>query len=338
MDATQSIGLVIKPPRGYLESMSIPIVRNEKLQARLNAYYSALATVDSLSEKEQKKLYKDISRSIEKLRMQEEDAKEWAKILSDSRDELEARLKDTQNSEKTFLLLFRRAPANGTIDYQEKLHNHFARGMNFYKLFLILFIGSFAGVIIELLWCFIRHGYFESRSGLVYGPFNLVYGLGALCLTLTLYRYRNRSAMYSFIGGFITGSVVEYLCSYFQEMLFGSTSWDYSRLPFNLNGRICLLYSIFWGFLGILWIKSVYPRLATYTLKIPNNIGKTLVWVLLVFMVFNSIVSGLAVFRWSERIEGKPASNALERLMDERFPDERLEKIYPNLVFQEETD
>ena len=225
--------------------MSIPIVRNEKLQARLNAYYSALATVDTLSDKEQKKLYRDISKSIEKLKVQEEDAKDWAKILSDSRDELEARLKDTQNSEKTFFL-FKRAPANGTIDYQEKLQNHFARGMNFYKLFLILFIGSFAGVIIELLWCFIRHGYFESRSGLVYGPFNLVYGLGALCLTLTLYKYRNRSAIYSFIGGFITGSVVEYLCSYFQEMLFGSTSWDYSRIPFNLNGRICLLYSIFW--------------------------------------------------------------------------------------------
>ena len=140
------------------------------------------------------------------------------------------------------------------------------------------------------------------------------------------------------IGGFITGSVVEYLCSYFQEMLFGSTSWDYSRIPFNLNGRICLLYSIFWGFLGILWIKSVYPRLATYTLKIPNSIGKTIVWILLVFMLFNSIVSGLAVFRWSQRIEGKPAANAIERLMDERFPDERLEKIYPNLVFRQETD
>ena len=142
--------------------MSIPIVRNEKLQARLNAYYSALATVDTLSDKEQKKalatvdtlsdkeqkkLYRDISKSIEKLKVQEEDAKDWAKILSDSRDELEARLKDTQNSEKTFFL-FKRAPANGTIDYQEKLQNHFARGMNFYKLFLILFIGSFAGVII----------------------------------------------------------------------------------------------------------------------------------------------------------------------------------------------
>ena len=67
---------------------------------------------------------------------------------------------------------------------------------------------------------------------------------------------------------------IEYLCSFFQEMLFGSTSWDYSNIPFNLNGRICLLYSVFWGILGILWIKEIYPRMAVWILKIPNKVGK----------------------------------------------------------------
>ena len=84
-------------------------------------------------------------------------------------DELKARMKDTINSQKKIFNISR-APANGTIDYQEEKAKHFARGLNGYKLFLILFVGSFAGVVIELLWCFLRHGYFESRSGLVYGP------------------------------------------------------------------------------------------------------------------------------------------------------------------------
>ena len=251
-------------------------------------------------------------------------------------DELKARMKDTINSQKKGFIISR-APANGTIDYREEKTNHFARGLNGYKLFLILFVGSFAGVVIELLWCFVRHGYFESRSGLVYGPFNLVYGMGALCLSLVLYSYRNRSAIYSFIGGFVTGSVVEYACSFFQEMLFGSTSWDYSSVPLNINGRICLLYSIFWGFLGVFWIKSIYPRFSVWVLKIPNRIGKILVWILLVFMIFNSIVSALAVYRWSERIDGKEASNTIESVLDERFTDERMERIYPNMEFQSET-
>ena len=313
-----------------------PSPKEIKTQDKLNSYYFDLANIDSLSEKEQEKLYKDIERTTAKLDKECEAAKDWAKFLSDSSDELKARMKDTINSQKKGFIISR-APANGTIDYREEKTNHFARGLNGYKLFLILFVGSFAGVVIELLWCFVRHGYFESRSGLVYGPFNLVYGMGALCLSLVLYSYRNRSAIYSFIGGFVTGSVVEYACSFFQEMLFGSTSWDYSSVPLNINGRICLLYSIFWGFLGVFWIKSIYPRFSVWVLKIPNRIGKILVWILLVFMIFNSIVSALAVYRWSERIDGKEASNTIERVLDERFTDERMERIYPNMEFQSET-
>ena len=150
---------------------------------------------------------------------------------------------------------------------------------------------------------------------------------------MALYRYRNRSWTFSFIGGFVTGSVIEYFCSFFQELLFGSTSWDYSNIPFNLNGRICLLYSVFWGVLGIFWIKKIYPRIAGWILRIPDRVGKTAVWILLAFMVVNSAVSGAAVYRWAERTAGKEASGSLERVLDERFPDERMERIYANLEF-----
>lgn len=312
-----------------------PSAKQKKLEDKLNAYYFSLANIDALSDKEQEKLYKEIRNTIAQLDDGHEKAEAWTKFLSESSDELKARMKDTINSNKKGFIISR-APANGTIDYREEKAHHFARGMNFYKQFIILFVGSFAGVVVELLWCFVRHGYFESRTGLVYGQFNPVYGLGAFFLTLVLYKYRNRGAIYSFIGGFITGSVVEYACSYFQEMFFGSTSWDYSNIPLNLNGRICLLYSIFWGFLGVFWIKSVYPRFSVWVLKIPNRIGKILVWILLFFLLFDAIVSSLAVFRWSERRDGKVSSNAIERIMDEKFPDSRMQRIYPNMEFIEE--
>ena len=61
--------------------------------------------------------------------------------------------------------------------------------------------------------------------------------------------------------------------------------------------------------------------------------GKTVVWILLAFMVVNSAVSGAAVYRWAERTAGKEASGSLERVLDERFPDERMERIYANLEF-----
>lgn len=247
-------------------------------------------------------------------------------------DELSTRTKELKKREKKRRIL-PKAPPNGLIDYKEEATEHFAKRLNAYKIALIVFMGSFAGVIVELLWCFIRNGHFESRSGLVYGPFNLLYGAGAVFLTVTLYRFRNRSGLWSFFGGMAVGSALEYLCSLGQELVFGSTSWDYSQMPFNINGRICLMYSVFWGALGVLWIKNIYPRIAWIILKIPNKIGKAVTAASVVFLLINGAVSFAAVNRWSERINGQEAKNVSQRFVDKHFPDERMEKIYANMTF-----
>lgn len=248
-------------------------------------------------------------------------------------DELSARLQDVEKS------LDRRwyrvnPPSNTYIDSMEEKKAHFARGLNLYKIFLVLFIGSFAGVVVELIWCLLKNGYLESRAGLVYGPFNMLYGVGAAVLSLTLYRFRNRGRWLSFLGGFVVGSVVEYACSWFQEMAFGSVSWDYSAQPFNLNGRICLLYSLFWGVLGIWWIKDIYPFMSMWILKLPNRAGKVIAWMLAAFLAVDCVVSALAVWRWSQRVNGVEPTARWEQAMDARFPNERMERIYANMSFQ----
>ena len=131
----------------------------------------------------------------------------------------------------------------------------------------------------------------------------------------------------------IVGSAVEYICSWGQELVLGSRSWDYSNMPFNLNGRICLLYSIFWGILGVLWIKNIYPRMAKWILKIPNRAGKIITWLLVAFMIANNVMTSLSLARWVERIQDKPASNGIENWLDDHFPDERMEKIFANMEF-----
>lgn len=132
----------------------------------------------------------------------------------------------------------------------------------------------------------------------------------------------------------VIGSAVEYGCSWWQEVTFGSRSWDYSHMPLNINGRICLLYSIFWGILGVMWIKDIYPRMAKWILRIPDKAGKVITWAVTVFLLVNCLVSGAAVIRWSERKADIPPTTALRQVLDQRFPDERLEKIYANMVFQ----
>ncbi len=316
-----------------LEEAGKAALREAEVQReRLQPYYAALAQCEKSVPKP---LQETVSREIDAMKRASEDLQEARQLTDDLRDELSARLFDTNKSvnRKWWRL---NPPANGAIDLQEKERDHFARGINLYKIILILFIGSFAGVVVEVLWCLARHGYIESRAGLVYGPFNMLYGVGAAVLSIALYRFRNRGYWLSFLGGFAVGTVVEYACSWLQEMVFGSTSWDYSKLPLNLNGRVCLLYSLFWGVLGVLWIKDIYPRMSKWILKLPNRPGKIITWVVAVFLLVNCVVSSLACLRWSDRVHGIPARNAYEEMMDARFPDERMEKVYANMTFDNE--
>lgn len=248
-------------------------------------------------------------------------------------DELGARLSDLKNSRRKRRFL-PHAPANSVVDLEELASGHFASGLNYYKLALICFAGSIFGVIIELLWCIAKNGYIESRSGLVYGPFNLLYGFAAVVLTASLYNLRNHSKLPTFLGAFFIGSVLEYACSWAQELLIGSVSWDYSSKPFNINGRICLLYSLFWGILGVLWVKDIYPRISKLILKIPERAGKIITVSLTVFLIIDAIVTCIAVFRWSRRLQGIMPSNDFWKFIDLRFTDERMKNIFPNMEFK----
>ena len=320
-------------PLERLEAMSEAVLASvEEAVPELQGYYVRLAREAEQSERPSEALDEEVRKEIDALKRTSGNLSQALQSTGRLEDELSARFIDmrTSRDRKWYLP---NPPANGSIGLEEQQSRHFARGINLYKLLLVCFVGSFAGVVVEMLWCLITNGYVESRAGLVYGPFNLLYGAGAVVLTVALYRYRNRGYLLSFLGGMVVGSVVEYVCSWGQEALFGSRSWDYSGMPFNLNGRICLIYSVFWGVLGVLWIKDLYPRMAKWILKVPNKAGKILTWCLTAFLVVNAVVTCVAVARWSQRVQGEPASGAFWSFVDERFPDERMERIFANMEF-----
>ena len=127
----------------------------------------------------------------------------------------------------------------------------FAPGCSFYKIFLLFFIGAFLGDIVETIFCYLTMGVWMSRSSLVWGPFSVVWGMALALVTLLMYRYKDKSAAWLFVAGTLLGGAYEYLCSVFTELVFGAVFWDYSHIPFNLGGRINLLYCFFWGFAAV---------------------------------------------------------------------------------------
>ena len=105
----------------------------------------------------------------------------------------------------------------------------FAFGLCFTKLFYLFLIGSFLGTVFETIWALFAEGHFECRVGMVFGPFIPVYGGGACFLTIVLYRLYKLSDTLIFVISAVVGASFEYLCSWLQETLFGTVSWDYSN-------------------------------------------------------------------------------------------------------------
>ena len=208
----------------------------------------------------------------------------------------------------------------------------FAEGCSFYKLFLLFVIGAFLGDVAETIFCRITAGVWMSRSSLVWGPFSIVWGLAIALVTLLLYRYKDKSASWLFVAGTLLGGAYEYLCSVFTEIVFGAVFWDYSKIPFNLGGRINLLYCFFWGFAAVAWFKVFYPPLSAGIEKLPRRLGTVLTWCLVVFMCVNMAVSSAALSRYTARIEGKPADSPVAVYLDEHFDNARMERIYPKFV------
>ncbi|MEG1705809.1 MAG: putative ABC transporter permease [Clostridia bacterium] len=201
--------------------------------------------------------------------------------------------------------------------------------LNFLKLFWLFFIGCFAGVIVETLWCIITNGYFESRTALILEPLNPIYGFGAVLITLCFSKLKNNIII--FVGCMFVGGIFEYLCSLFQETIFGTVSWYYSADSLGIFERTSLIYCIFWGILGIVWVNFIYPYFSKLIDKILKKVGNKLTYVLIAIVTFDCIFSSGAVYRQSQRRKNIEATNIIDEFYDKNYNDNVLKIIYPKM-------
>ncbi len=91
---------------------------------------------------------------------------------------------------------------------------------------------------------------------------------------------------------------------------------------------------MFWGILGLIWIKDAMPHISRLIERIPRHVGIALTWALAVFLVLDVAVSSAAVFRRTERSKGQIADSRLEMFLDAHYTDDFLQKIYPNMIIK----
>jgi len=219
-----------------------------------------------------------------------------------------------------------------------------------WKLVTYFIIYSVLGLIMEMIYAAVHSGVIESRQGFLYGPFSAIYGVGAVVMILIL-RYFGKSNIKLFLGSFVLGSAIEYIISFLGEKLIHVQWWNYSYLPFNLNGRICLLYSIIWGILGLVMMKEINPRVDRFIdfckRKLGSRIPKIIVLCLAIFMLFDGLLTIFAFRIFNVRLaqeynlDLKYSGNTIytqlyenphiRYISDILFSDKKMVRTFPNL-------
>jgi uncharacterized membrane protein len=203
--------------------------------------------------------------------------------------------------------------------------------LTLYRLFWLFLIAGVLGDFIEVAFWLATRGELTSRSSLLYGPFSIVWGMAAVLLTLVFHRMDDMSAARIFMTGAVLGGVYEYICSLIQEVFFGASFWDYRHLPLNLNGRINLVFCLFWGGAAVVWVRLACPALSRFIERIPRLRGRRIAIAAALFLTFSALLSACALGRMGQRQQGVPASGAVARFLDENYPDGALYSRYPNM-------
>lgn len=201
----------------------------------------------------------------------------------------------------------------------------------FYEYIWLFVFGCILGFIIETLWHFIKNGIWINKQGLVYGPFKPIYGFGLVLLVLLMYRFKNKKIWQKFVIGTIIGSTFEYFGSLFQEIFFGTSTWNYSTFPLNIGGRLFLPYCFIWGIFAILCIDYLYPVIKNLFMRIPKKVGRIITIIVGILMFINIILTVLATIGYSNRTNGIENTTSVMKKIDELYPDEFMQKHFPKL-------
>ena len=200
----------------------------------------------------------------------------------------------------------------------------------FFKIFIIFMIGSMNGYVVEMIVALVQNGHFVSRQGLLYGPFTPVYGIGILVYYVFFTFVKTRDKKWVFLFSMVIGGITEYLCSYVQEKVFGTVSWDYSQWLFNINGRTTLVHCTYWGFAGLLYVSFIEPLIPKIEEFIKSHKVKIMATSVAVFMIFNVTISSMAAIRQKERVENIPAQGNVDVFLDNMYPDEFMDTVFEN--------
>lgn len=182
-------------------------------------------------------------------------------------------------------------------------------------LILLFFVYSFAGWCTEVVFAAVNTGKFVNR-GFLNGPLCPIYGYGILPVLYLLEPVKN-NLLILFAASVIITSLAELVTGFLAEKILHLRLWDYSDIPFNLGGYICLKFSLAWGFACVFVIRLIHPLLAALISLIPPMPGLVLVCVFSAAFLADLVLTMIEALKLPKRIQAiNDLENALRTISD----------------------
>lgn len=197
---------------------------------------------------------------------------------------------------------------------------------------MLFIIGGLFGYIFETIGFLLKNGHLTNKQGLWFSPLKPIYGFGIILISAIIYKMKKKSPILISLLGLLIGAIFEYIASLFQDYILHTSTWNYSNMKNNLNGRINLPYSIIWGAITYLWIKyglDIYLKFYNKILKF--KLSRIIIIIITIFLAFDLSLTSIVTKRYSQRKRGIEATSDFDTYIDKYFNNKVFEKKFPNL-------
>ena len=198
--------------------------------------------------------------------------------------------------------------------------------IKYHNVFLLFMIGCILGVILEGSFCYFRHGEWETHVTFLWGPFNIVYGLGAVVMYLASAELDGKSIFTQFMCFTFFGSAIEWLMGFIQDKLFNSYSWSYGKL--TIGKYLSVPFALAWGLLGLIFMKVFMPFISKCFEHTESKKWRSFSKVFTVFMCINLLLSVAVFIRWGQRAKSPEPRTRIEKFIDKKYSDEYLQSRF----------
>lgn len=194
------------------------------------------------------------------------------------------------------------------------------------NILLYFIIYSFLGWCLESVYKTILEKRFVN-SGFLYGPLCPIYGFGAVIMIL-IFGLLPQNVFIIFLSSMILLTIWEYIVGVILEKLFKTKYWDYSNVKFNINGRVCLKNSIYWGILGVVFIFIIHPVVYKIINMLPVGIVFHLNIVLYISLITDMVITVNRILFIDDKIEELyQIGDKIKEKINELKQSEGLEKV-----------